>query len=319
MPEVEIERRTGPAVPWWVWLLVALLVLGLLWWLLAANNAPQRVADTLPGTTTTTAGAPEGVDEAAVIPVDQIILVPANYLNQNVSGTTRVAEVISDRGFWIEENGQRIFVALAQGVPETPPDVNVGQRIFLTGTVEEPDNTQVGGLEADAQKAIQGQPAFIRATSVRILDGVGAATGTTDAAGMNGAAGTTDGAAATTTGTGTTPVGQGVAQDLAAIGANPANYIGQTVSVTATVPQVISDRGFWVEAGGQRMFAILRQSLDSPEVPPDVNAGQTVRFQATVLNPDEAARLPDIEPETRQALQGQKAILHVTRIEILNR
>lgn len=54
--------------------------------------------------------------------------------------------------------------------------------------------------------------------------------------------------------------------------------------------EVPTDRGFWIEDGGRRLFAIL---VDAPaEVPLDINAGQRIRIRGTLRDAAYLAQLP---------------------------
>lgn len=93
----------------------------------------------------------------------------------------------------------------------------------------------------------------------------------------------------------------------------PTEWVGRTISGKATVTDVPSDRGFWVEAGGQRIFAILN---DAPaEDPVDINVGQTVNIsEATVRDATFLTSMVGGEPleeETRQLAQSQPVFLVV--------
>ena len=166
-------------LPW----ILGLLLLGLILWGLTqcrdddGDDAVVVPADTLvTDTTPTLAAAPMPMDTgmamadttaagaaAGALPVAAILANPGQYGTQTVSGTARVTDVISDRGFWVEEGGQRMFVVIAepQGA-EQAVDINTGQTIRLSGAVREGSAAaQLTGVEAEAQRTAQGQPAFL--------------------------------------------------------------------------------------------------------------------------------------------------------------
>ena len=157
MAEIKIQRRGLTIWPW----LAAALAVALLAWAFAAwrtdGDDTERQART---TAANTRAAPttEGDD----IPITAILSRPAEYANEAVSGTTHVAEVISDRGFWIEQQGRRMF-AVIEEIPTETIDINAGQTLRLTGTVYTPDTRhQVeGSLEPDTRRLIEQQPAFL--------------------------------------------------------------------------------------------------------------------------------------------------------------
>ena len=46
-----------------------------------------------------------------------------------------MVEVPTDRGFWVEENGQRMFAIIIDNPAEQPKDINPGQTITITEAV----------------------------------------------------------------------------------------------------------------------------------------------------------------------------------------
>ena len=182
MADIDIEKKKGGMgiLPW----ILGLLLLGLILWGLTrcgdddADEAVVVTTDTLVTDTTTTM-APMPMDTgmamadttaagaagaaAGALPVAAILANPGQYGTQAVSGTARVTDVISDRGFWVEEGGQRMFVVIAEPqASEQAIDINTGQTIRLSGTVREGSAAgQLTGLEAEAQRTAQGQPAFL--------------------------------------------------------------------------------------------------------------------------------------------------------------
>ncbi len=130
MAEINVERKSSNS---WIWWLLAIIVLALLlWWLLADDEVDPVVATTPVVTPTTT---PEPIATGPLC-VAQALSAPATYVGQTL-GTCqlRVTEVPTDRGFWVEENGQRMFVLLIDGPAEAPVDINPGQTITMSSAV----------------------------------------------------------------------------------------------------------------------------------------------------------------------------------------
>jgi hypothetical protein len=76
-------------------------------------------------------------------------------------------EVVSDRGFWIEQQGKRLFVAMAEPQPdEKVVNVNPGQKVMLTGTVHQggPGAKPPFTVEPKTQQVISAQPVFLTST-----------------------------------------------------------------------------------------------------------------------------------------------------------
>ncbi|HYR28976.1 MAG TPA: hypothetical protein VEU30_10960 [Thermoanaerobaculia bacterium] len=141
MAEIHIERKKGAAWPWV--LLGALVVLALLGWLLWPD-----AADTTPLTATIVDPVPAPATVATIAPLDRmptasietptiatILANPPQWVGREFSGTVTVAEVPTDRGFWVEEGGSRLFAILIDAPAEVPLDINAGQRIRIRGTL----------------------------------------------------------------------------------------------------------------------------------------------------------------------------------------
>lgn len=98
----------------------------------------------------------------ALIPVVAIITTPTSYAGRGIAGRARVGEVVSDRGFWIQQDSLRAFVILNEKTPEAL-EIKSGQTVELTGKVYTPQmlDQLPGSIEADAKKIIEGEQAFI--------------------------------------------------------------------------------------------------------------------------------------------------------------
>jgi hypothetical protein len=176
MPELDIQRRETTGMPWWVWLLIAVLAVALIWWIIAATTGDRELAEMTPGVAPTeqVAGAREDAGDltsAEWLPLAAMRANPDNYFNQSVSGIGTVAEVASDQGFWIEQRGERVFVVKDEPLVATPA-LTTGQQVSLQGTVHNPDNMQeVAGvmqLDEATLKMLQGEPAFIKAAAIEV-------------------------------------------------------------------------------------------------------------------------------------------------------
>ncbi|MDQ3309220.1 MAG: hypothetical protein M3497_03765 [Gemmatimonadota bacterium] len=178
MAEINVERKGGGSILPWIVGLLALLLVG---WLLYSmfdrdDNVAVAPVATEPMATMPVidpAAAPPAptadVDVGPVIPVAAIVTVPANYVNQTVSGTARVAQVVSDRGFWIDDGNQRVFTIIDEPKPEIK-NIRAGQMVRLDGAQVMTAASQVPGqLEAETQQAIQAQPAFLYVRAANIF------------------------------------------------------------------------------------------------------------------------------------------------------
>lgn len=143
MAEIHIEQKKGTG---WLWLLLAALaVLAVLAWLLwpdAAETTPlsATIVNPVPAPTTVATVAPLDSTPTASVETPTIATILANppqWVGREFSGTVTVAEVPTDRGFWIEEDGRRLFAILVDAPAEVPLDINAGQRIRIRGTLRD--------------------------------------------------------------------------------------------------------------------------------------------------------------------------------------
>jgi hypothetical protein len=116
---------------------------------------------------------------------------------------------------------------------------------------------------------------------------------------------------ADTMGAGTGVAGAGAAGDALPVAAILGGQMaGQTASGTGIVPETPSDRGFWIESNGQRVFAILAEAMEQVK---DIDPGQQVRITgAQVMAGTDASRIPaDVDAQAKATAQGQQAFLLV--------
>lgn len=163
MADLNVERSNGPS-PWW-WALGLLVAVVVLWalWLALWDGGEERVEPVVPVPAAVSPPVPAG-DAAAVVlvPVAQIVAGPAAWAGRVVDGETRVAEVPTDRGFWVEEGGQRVFVIFNERAPDTPKNINAGQRVHIARAMVHTDPANVpGDLDPDTRQIAQGQPVFL--------------------------------------------------------------------------------------------------------------------------------------------------------------
>ncbi len=136
MAEIAVERRSG-GIPWWVWLLAALLVGAIIWWIVDAREPENRAYypaqdATMPAATTagtvTTANALFAGDVASL-----------EGRRVELSDPVSVTSVTGDRTFWVSGNGQQMLVVLDQqptpGATEGRYDINAGQTVRIWGDV----------------------------------------------------------------------------------------------------------------------------------------------------------------------------------------
>ncbi|HET7322027.1 MAG TPA: hypothetical protein VFI96_06005 [Longimicrobiaceae bacterium] len=165
MADIDVQRKSGASWLWWV---IGLIILALIiWWLVAylgRDSEVAPVATTAPVVTEPMSPAtpvPAPTPEAG-IPVADILANPASWDGRTVSGTVTVADVPTDRGFWIESNGQRLFALINDQPNEQPQNINPGQVLQITSATVMTSASEVPGtLDTDTQGLLQGQPVFL--------------------------------------------------------------------------------------------------------------------------------------------------------------
>ena len=176
MADIDVERKSGAN---WLWWLLGLLLLALLIWAIAEmlddeGEVAEPVATEIVEPAAPVVVPVAGATGAATIA--EVLANPGAYAGQSFSTQqVRVAEVVSDRGFWIENNGQRLFVvknespeqgtADVQGPADTRPSRNIdaGDMVQINGTLyASPDQVQPP-LDNQTRQRMQGQPIFLQA------------------------------------------------------------------------------------------------------------------------------------------------------------
>lgn len=184
MADINVERKSPGIWPW----IIGLLVLALLIWALVAvlggdDEAELAVVDPLATEVTEVdptlppVETPAPIAEGVGVPVSQIIESPATWTGRTVGGEVRVVEVPTDRGFWIEDQGERLFVILRDAPAEQPVDINPGQTIRMSEAMIYDDVANLPGeIDADTRNIVQGLPVFLGVdeANVEILQPAGA-------------------------------------------------------------------------------------------------------------------------------------------------
>lgn len=140
MARIDLEKKKAGLG--WLWVLLLLLALALLlWWLWGAWNDDEpdyAVDETLeePYESVAPAAEPEMGEEAMVaaagLAVAEILAEPDSWIDRTVSGEAAVSDVPTDRGFWVEQDGERLFALIIDGPAEVPLHIEAGQTLELT-------------------------------------------------------------------------------------------------------------------------------------------------------------------------------------------
>ncbi len=167
MAEIPVEKKSNLT---WLWVLLALLIVAaLIWWatdddgdaVVADDTAVVATADDEYANAATDAAATDATD-AAGLTLAAVLASPQQYIGRDdFSGRFTVAEVPTDRGFWIENDGQRMFALIIDRPNEEPKDINPGQTVQITGGMirSADDLAQIPGrpTDEDTQNIADGQ------------------------------------------------------------------------------------------------------------------------------------------------------------------
>ena len=146
MAEIKMERKERGGMGW-LWILIALILLALLaWWLWPEDEVEEPLA------TTTAVEAVEPLPEVAPVTTEltlsQIASNPSMYVGQTYDGEVRVTDVPTDRGFWVESDGAKVFAILIDQPRERPVHIQQNTTIRMEqATVR--DQTSLGDLPGD--------------------------------------------------------------------------------------------------------------------------------------------------------------------------
>jgi hypothetical protein len=165
MADIDVQRKGGMG---WLWWILGLLLLALIiWWIAAAGDDEAEMAEVVePAPVVEPTTLPEPVATSPGMTIADILGNPAGFIGQPFSDDeVRVAEVPTDRGFWIEDQGQRLFVVLADRPREEPLDINPGQTVRIEqGILRDPTyigQIQGAPLDQDTRNLLQGQPIYL--------------------------------------------------------------------------------------------------------------------------------------------------------------
>lgn len=150
MAEIPVEKKSSLS---WLWILLLLLLAALiLWWVLADDDDAEEVV-------VDQTVAEQSEDAVAVAPtaagtmtIASIVQNPSAYYgSEGFTGEVSVGGPLTDRGFWIENDGARMFALVIDGPVERPIDINPGATLRLNGgTVRDPSTISAQEIEGDA-------------------------------------------------------------------------------------------------------------------------------------------------------------------------
>ena len=199
MTRIPIEKKKG--VPWWVWLLVALALLAGAWLLFGLldddDDVDVDVTGDAPSATATTGEEAEDTAEldspspsptpspTPAGPITDLATVlgaadPAGLAGRAVDleQPVLVQSVVGDATFWVGPGqDQQVFVFLEENAApagaEGLVDVNQGQRVLVTGTVEKlppmEQARQQFDLSDENSATLDGEQIYVRAEQVEVV------------------------------------------------------------------------------------------------------------------------------------------------------
>ena len=136
MADIDVKPKRSSIVPW----IIGLLVLALIVWLAMETLTGDTDAETIAvtDTYTPTAVMPMPATEPSAQQqgdMAAILANPAQYVGQSMpSMQVQVAEVPTNRGFWVQDDsGHRLFAIVIDQPAEEPIDINTGQTLEING------------------------------------------------------------------------------------------------------------------------------------------------------------------------------------------
>ncbi len=96
--------------------------------------------------------------------------------------------------------------------------------------------------------------------------------------------------------------------------------VGRMVTGTFQVDEVISDRGFWIGEGENRVFAVVREDVPKHEMI-DIDKGQSLKLTGYLVPASAASNLTGtLEKDTTQAIEKEGAFLamHHKQVKIVD-
>lgn len=166
MADIPVERKSNMA---WLWILIGLVLLALIIWWATSDSEEELPADEIVGAETIGADPitpPEPVGLEAGVTIADILGAPNDYIGTNdFQAEVAVADVPTDRGFWVEDQGNRLFAVIIDNPQEQPKDINPGQQLRISeGMVRDATflaDLPGAPLDQDTQRIATDQDVFL--------------------------------------------------------------------------------------------------------------------------------------------------------------
>lgn len=138
MADIDLERKRGGGMGWLGWLLGLVVLALVVWWIWPdgddAEFAEVDAVETVEPVTAPAAPAatPQPAADIPGVSIGDILGSPDQYLGETFPrAEVTVVEVPTDRGFWIEDEGQRLFAIIIDQPQEQPMDINPGATLRI--------------------------------------------------------------------------------------------------------------------------------------------------------------------------------------------
>ncbi|WP_420605548.1 hypothetical protein [Novosphingopyxis sp.] len=186
MAEIPVEKKSG-GIPWWVWLILALLIAALIWWFVAnANDRDGDVADTdvvaeqpmddsrMVDTTPTDANGSMTASGDTITSMATLTGAGAGAMSGMVGRQVSlqgvpVESLEGDMAFYIGDSPANRTLVVFDETPDVPKEkrtvVKAGSRVTFDGMVR-----AAGDVPADVKVTMpQGTDAYVYANKVDVV------------------------------------------------------------------------------------------------------------------------------------------------------
>lgn len=156
MADINVERRSSPGSYTWIWMLVAVLMVGafMVWLSIASEPSEVAVVSEEDGN-----GDDADDPDAVTVSVGDFAANPDGHTGQRVR--LREAQVqarLGEQAFWMElPGGVPYLVRMMPEVVERAVTVNQGDRVDITGQVHEMSDSVIADWEANGVLRTEGE------------------------------------------------------------------------------------------------------------------------------------------------------------------
>lgn len=175
MAEIKVTKKS--AVPWWAWLLLAVVAVALIWWAIATlGDDEESTAQTAPAVPAEQAAPAAAGDVITDVSTLLAANDPAALIGRQVRlDGVQIQEMVGDATFWIGPSAdQRVFVVLNEQIPSSPSDVegrvnvNAGQTVDLQGSLRAADDLPAGVLDDAGKRQVADRRIYIWAQTAEV-------------------------------------------------------------------------------------------------------------------------------------------------------